>query len=82
MFFTAMMEERLNKRIEDLERFEKAVCQIVDGYFHRNEQHDGKYYMDNAIDRFLLFVESVDKRLCEQEKEIKKLKEKVEQNGN
>lgn len=77
MFWTAMVEEKLSKRIDELESFEKAVCQIVDGYFHRNEQHDGKYYMDNAIDRFLRFVESVDKRLTANEKEIRSLKEKL-----
>ena len=81
MFFAKRKVKKLEKRVEQLESFEKAVCKIVDGYFRRNEKHNSKYYMDNAIDRFLCFVESVDKRLVLQEKQIEKLSGKGENDG-
>lgn len=81
MFFAKRKIKQLSKRVEQLESFERAVCKIVDGYFRRNEKRNSKYYMDNAIDRFLCFVESVDKRFSEQEKKIDKLMAKGAKNG-
>ena len=83
MFFTKKKQQELKERIERLEEFEKAVVQIIDWYSYRNnEQKDGRYCMDNAADRFLLFVENIDKRFYEQAEEIRRLKEIVEKNGS
>lgn len=58
-----MFKKEMKKRIADLETFERGVCTIIDGYFKHNEQAELRYSMDNAVDKFWHFVQSVDNRL-------------------
>ena len=70
--------KKLENRIADLETFERGICKIIDGYFKTNEQVETRYSMDNAVDKFWHFVNSVDDRLKMVSELETKIKEKDE----
>lgn len=81
MFWTNRMKA-IEKRLSELEQFEKSVSTICDNYFVTNEKKDLKFSTGGAADKFYHFVQSVDdklKRLDMLEENLKKKDQKISQ---
>lgn len=62
MFWNKRMEA-IEKRLSNLEQFEKSVSTICDNYFAKNEKKALNFSTGGAADNFYHFVQSVDDKL-------------------
>lgn len=79
MFWSKKIKS-LEEKVEELTDFEKSVGKIVDNYFAKNKETQVKFSTDYTVDKFYIFVESVNeklKHLDEVEEENKLLKEQL-----
>ena len=55
--------KKLKAEVEKLQKREKNICTIIDGYFKTNEKTDKQYSIEGIEDRFYQFVMSVNSRI-------------------
>ena len=53
----------LEEKVEELTNFEKSVGKIVDNYFEKNKEAQVKFSTEYTVDKFYIFVQSVNEKL-------------------